>query len=419
MSKPVVNIWGTPERAEPSAAQAEPWDTKWDLRNPATSGTAWVFYSSSDQTAVQRPVILSDGFAPGASNGRQLYDGLENGAYPFISTLREAGFDVVLLGYADRTASIPDNAAVAIECIMRTIADRVGDAPLTVGGFSMGGLVTRYALAKMERQRMSHETATYLSYDTPHCGAWLPLGVQAFAHFLKEHWGSDNQLLSAYSDLVNSPAARQMLRWHLATATDTTLDVAAGQHQDRTDFLNALERMGDWPQIPRLLGVANGTGTGTGNSIPADDAAMAALGPNVSAQLRTQGPGRQTVAQMAEAREAPVSINTTGFPELDGAPGGLFPKAPLLGDAANFGMAAMLAGLVNGDPAELTHNTSTFVPTISAVASADIDDHNALYSKVEREESRLHDFLCATSNEGHTVMTRELGEWIVAKLQEA
>ncbi|MFE4616010.1 esterase/lipase family protein [Streptomyces sp. NPDC056747] len=414
MSKPVVNIWGTPPGAKAAAAETDPWDTSWELRN----GTAWIFYSSSKQTAVRRPVILADGFAMGGSNGHVLYDGLEKGDYPFISSLRENGFDVILLGFDDRSASILDNADVAIECIRRTNADREGDTMLTVGGFSMGGMVTRYALAKMERQREDHNTSTYLSYDTPHRGAWLPLGVQAFSHFVKEEWGDTNPLLGLYSDLVNSPAARQMLRWHVASGTELTLDVAAGQDQERTDFLEALERMGDWPQRPRLLGVANGTGTGVGNDIPAGEIAMAAVGPQANAQLRTQGQGQQTVAQLAKARMSPVSIKTTGFPELDGAPGGLFPKAPLLEDAANFGMAAVLAALVNEVPAELTYNTSTFVPTISAVASAGIDDQTALYSKVDREGSDLHDFLCATTNEGHTVMTPELGAWIVARLQE-
>ncbi|MER0430016.1 esterase/lipase family protein [Streptomyces microflavus] len=305
MSKPVVNIWGTSGEAATAATQAAPWDTEWDLRG----GTAWVFYSSSGQANVRRPVILADGFAPGGTKVDDLYDGLENGDYPFISTLREAGFDVVLLGFEDRTASVLDNAGVAIECIRRTIADREGEHPLTVGGFSMGGLVTRYALARMERQKERHETATYLSYDTPHRGAWLPLGVQAFAHYVKDNWGGPGKLVfNSFSDLVNSPAARQMLRWHLETATGTTLDVAEGQHQDRTDFLSALERVGDWPQIPRLLGVANGTDTGAGNDIPAGDTAMAAL---KAGAWGKRPPGADKPGQ------EPTEIRTTGFPELD------------------------------------------------------------------------------------------------------
>ncbi|MFB7609684.1 esterase/lipase family protein [Streptomyces gardneri] len=418
MSKPVVSIWGTPPGSERAAVQSAPWDTKWDLRTVSTSGTAWVFYRSPGENVLRRPVILADGFAPEGTDVDVLYDGLENGEYPFVSTLRQAGFDVILLGFADRTASVLDNAEVAIQCIMRTIAEREGDAQLTVGGFSMGGLVTRYALAKLERQRMQHETATYISYDTPHRGAWLPLGVQAFAHFVKAHWGGEGkQLYNLYSDLINSPAAREMLRWHLATGTSTTLDVAAGQDKARTEFLGALERMGDWPQIPRLLGVANGTGTGVGNDIPADSPAMDAPGPTVAAQLRTQGEGRKTVAEMQEPGQDRVSIVTTGFPEIDGAPGGLFPE--LLGGASNFGVANLLANLLNGAATQPTFNASCFVPTISAVASADIDDNDALYGKIDAERSDLHDFRCATTNEGHTVITRELGEWIVTKLKDA
>ncbi|MCX4768063.1 alpha/beta hydrolase [Streptomyces sp. NBC_01275] len=422
MSTPVVSIWGAPPGARPAAPQADPWNTTWPLRG----GTAWVFHSSPGQTHVKRPVILADGFSIGPSEPHALYAGLENGQYPFISKLRENGFDVVLLGFDERSASILDNADVAVECIRRAIADREGPAPLTVGGFSMGGLVTRYALAKMESQMEDHETSTYLSYDTPHRGAWLPIAVQAFAHFVKEHWGSTpgiGPLLSRFSIMVNSDAARQLLRWHVETAdaaADVPLDVSAGQDQARTDFLEALEQVGGWPMRPRLLGVANGTATGAGNDIPAGAPAVVSSGPQLGGtRLDTQDKGQQTVAELAKTGADPVPVRTRDLPDIDGAPGGLFPEAPLLDGAANFGMAAMLAGLVDQTPAELTYNASTFVPTVSAVASADIDDRNNLYSKVDRDSSDLHDFACATANEGHTVMTEELGQWILDRLQEA
>lgn len=418
MSKPVTSIWGPLPDAQPTSAREAAWDNTWPLRG----GTAWVFYSEPDQTHVKRPVILADGFSMGASKPEELYEGLENGQFPFITKLREHGFDVVLLGFEERSASILDNAEVAIECIRRTIADREGEAKLTVGGFSMGGLVTRYALAKMERRREHHETGTYLSYDTPHRGAWLPIGVQSFSHFVKEHWGSTpvtGPLLSMYSNLVNSPAARQLLRWHVETGTDTTLDVADGQDQERTDFLAALDRMGSWPQIPRLLGVANGTGTGAGNSIPAGEPAMTSSGLQLNGTvLNTQASGTQTVAQLHKKDATPVTVTTTNFPAIDGVPGGLFPEAPLEDNPANFGMAAMLAKIIDRQKADLTYNASVFVPTISAVAAGDIDNHDTLYAKIEVEDSELHDFKCAGNNEGHTVMTEELGQWILDKLNE-
>ncbi|MER5896873.1 hypothetical protein [Streptomyces sp. NPDC001876] len=419
MSKPVTSIWGALPGAQPASAEEPTWDATWPLRG----GTAWVFYSEPSQTHVKRPVILADGFSMGASKPEELYEGLENGQFPFITKLRDNGFDVVLLGFDERSASILDNADVAIECIRRTIADREGDAKLTVGGFSMGGLVTRYALAKMERHREQHETGTYLSYDTPHRGAWLPIGVQSFAHFVKEHWGSTpiiGDALSLYSNLVNSPAARQLLRWHVETGAETTLDVADGQDQARTDFLDALDRMGEWPQIPRLLGVANGTGTGAGNNIPAGQPAMTSSGPQLNGtQLNTQTSGKQTVAQLQKKGGTSVTVSTTNFPKIDGAPGGLFPEAPALeGRPANFGMAAMLAKIIDKQEPDLTYNASTFVPTISAVAVGDIANNDMLYGKINSEYSDLHDFKCASDNEGHTVMTEELGQWILDKLKE-
>jgi triacylglycerol esterase/lipase EstA (alpha/beta hydrolase family) len=50
-------------------------------------------------------------------------------------------------------------------------AERTGGTPLVVGGLSMGGLVTRYALAMLERDNPEHEVGTYFSYDSPHRGA--------------------------------------------------------------------------------------------------------------------------------------------------------------------------------------------------------------------------------------------------------
>ncbi|MFF9815064.1 hypothetical protein [Streptomyces sp. NPDC014006] len=43
-------------------------------------------------------------------NVNALWEGLENGAFAFVSALRERGFDLVLLGFGERSASILDNA---------------------------------------------------------------------------------------------------------------------------------------------------------------------------------------------------------------------------------------------------------------------------------------------------------------------
>ncbi|MGW6426121.1 esterase/lipase family protein [Nocardia sp. NPDC055053] len=408
----VVNVWGslspTPRGAYPPPPEAH---DEW----PLAGGTAWVYYSPLNRRQLIRPVILADGFSLGASDIGELWAGLEeNGRYRFISELHAIGRDVIVLGYNDRTASILDNAQTAIECIRIALSERVGRAPLTVGGFSMGGMVTRYALAKMQSdpELPDPETNLYLSYDTPHHGAWLPISMQAFAHFLKDNWGANNPIFGQFSDLINSPAARQMARWHIGKIGDTV-----GEARERISFLEQLAAVGGWPQGVRRIGVANGVDTGSGNGISPASTAVSGRGELLAeAILRTQAVGEQVVATLHKAGESPIEVRVAGLPDIDGAPGGLFPENPMLpGNPGSFGMADMLMRLL-GCETDLRVNSSCFIPTLSAVAAGDIADRNALYRPIPIDGSELDAFACAGKNEGHTTMTEELGAWLVNEI---
>ncbi|MFE6490119.1 esterase/lipase family protein [Streptomyces sp. NPDC057748] len=415
MSTTVVDVWGpvAPGARSSFPPAPEPHD-EWAL----AGGTAWVYYSPLNRRQLIRPVILSDGFSSGSSNLDQLWHGLEeNGDFRFISELHATGRDVIILGYDDRTASITANADTAIDCIRRTIAERVGRSRLVVGGFSMGGLVTRYALAKMEQDPMlpDHETSLYLSYDTPHHGAWLPVALQAFTHFATDKWGDApgvGPVLRQFSGLLNSPAAKQMARWHIEKAGDTP-----EQASERLAFLQALDELGGWPRNVRRIGVANGVDTGTGNGVKADATAVRCNGETLTdTWLKTQAQGEQEVARLQKAGEDPVSVRTSGLPDIDGAPGGLFTAPSPAGDPGSFGLAALLMGLLGNevDPDAIT--TSCFIPSISAVAAGEISDQKALYQPITPDGSELDAFLCAGRNEGHTTMTEELGAWIVNEI---
>ncbi|MFF3129267.1 esterase/lipase family protein [Streptomyces sp. NPDC057908] len=415
MSAPVVDVWGpvAPGARSSFPSAPEPHD-KW----PLAGGTAWVYYSPLNRRQLIRPVILSDGFSSGSSNLDQLWDGLEeNGDYRFISELHATGRDVIILGYDDRTASITDNAETAIECIRRTAAERVGRAKLTVGGFSMGGLVTRYALAKMEQDPTlaDHETSLYFSYDTPHQGAWFPIALQAFTHFATDNWGDTpgiGPVLRQFSGLLNSPAAKQMARWHIEKVSD-----APEQASERTAFLRALDKVGGWPQNVHRIGVANGVDTGTGNGIKAGATAVRCNGDTLNdTWLKTQAQGDQVVARLQKTGGEPVSVRTSGLPDIDGAPGGLFTVPSPDGDTGSFGLAALLMTLLGNevDPDVIT--TSCFIPSISAVGAGDISDPKALYRPISPDGSALDAFVCASRNEGHTAMTEELGAWIVNEI---
>jgi hypothetical protein len=388
----------TPVSAEPAAPRTytapEP-DARWELPH----GFAHVFLGEGNQ-AINRPVLMTDGFNLGRSDLKWLYTGLDGGSYPLLSELRRRGRDVILLGFDERSASLLDNADAAIAAILRTRAEQSGHTRLAVGGFSMGGLVTRYALAKLETQRMDHRTAVYFSYDTPHRGAVVPVGLQAFSHFIP--------VPNPFARQMNSPAARQMLWRHFNPVTgDAAIAV------ERTQFLTALSKVGGWPTVPRRLALANGRGDGTGLAIPPGETALAVERIFPGTTFHTQAQGKDIVVAELKRRfpQAEKTILTSDFPEFDGAPGGTLRSYGLLADMLEkFG-----AGI------DLRHEHICFVPTVSAIAIRDLDHQKDLYAAVDDldpDDSEADDFLCSSDTTAHTAITPELGEWLLDRLPD-
>ncbi|MEU3144013.1 hypothetical protein [Streptomyces sp. NPDC006999] len=387
---------GDPLTAEPAVPIEVPEHDEWALPN----GFAWVFPGEGNRGGLVRPVIMADGFNLGRSRLDVLYQGLESG-YPFITELRRRGRDVILLGFEERSASIPDNARAAEAALMRAIAEQEGDARLVGGGFSMGGLVTRYALARLERRRMDHRTALYFSYDTPHRGASIPVGVQAFSHFIP--------FPNDFAKQMDSPAARQMLWQHYDKDTGEI-----GVAPERTEFLADLERLGGWPQIPMKIAVANGRGDGVGlPDMKPGEAALRVDRIYPGTTFYTQAQGDDVTAAYLNRRfpKAEKTITTSGFPELDGAPGGTLHTYRILADT----MKKL------GGTADLRHEDVCFVPSVSAVAICDIEKQDDLYAAVnglEPERSELDGFLCSSTTTAHTAVTEELCTWIMDRLPD-
>ncbi|MET8754170.1 hypothetical protein ABZW32_29310 [Streptomyces sp. NPDC004667] len=385
-----------PLTAGPSGAIEVPEHEEWSLPN----GFAWVFLGDGNRH-LTRPVIMADGFSLGRSELDVLYQGLEGGAFPFVSELRRRGRDVILLGFDERSASILDNAQAAIAAILQAGAEQVGDARLVVGGFSMGGIVTRYALAKMERQRMDHRTALYFSYDSPHRGASIPVGVQAFSYFIP--------FPNDFAKQMDSPAARQMLWQHYDRDTGKI-----GVAPERAEFLAALDRVGGWPQIPMKIGVANGRADGVGlPDVKPGEVALRIDKIYPGTTFYTQAQGNDVTAAYLNRRfpKAEKTITTSGFPEMDGAPGGTLHTYRILAET----MEKL------GGKADLRHEDVCFVPSVSAVAIRDVDEQDDLYVSIDSlspEESELDDFLCSSTTTVHTAITEELATWITDRLPD-
>lgn len=136
-------------------------------------------------------------------------------------------YDIVYVNWDNGTDYIQRNAFV-LEEVIKYVNEQKALAGSTeknvVLGQSMGGLIARYALRDMEVNNETHDTDLYISHDSPHQGAHIPLGLLYLARhvgdiFLQTPLGNynfeientGNFSLLDISDLLDAPAVRQML----------------------------------------------------------------------------------------------------------------------------------------------------------------------------------------------------------------
>lgn len=223
-------------------------------------GTAYILYGCGNNGQLRKPIIVSDGFDP--LNERD-FDGLFEllNKEQFVMKAIAEGYDFVILDYTDGADYIQRNAFVMVSLI-EMVNDRLkmnhSASKLTIIGPSMGGLITRYALNFMEQhpQQYDHNTGLYVSFDSPHLGANIPLGDQHWIDFFASNTGNEDANESLYK--LNSIAAKQMLVYHFSA----TQDNKAYPHQERLSFLNDPYTT-LWPSQCRKIAIANGSGIGS------------------------------------------------------------------------------------------------------------------------------------------------------------
>ncbi len=155
--------------------------------------------SDSGGLSLNRPIIIISPYDPENSNSFDvIYDMVDQQKLPnmgrILGSLRATDHDIVILNYgAASRGYIQQNAFAMIEALQKIEqfrATRTVGEPMVVLGMSVGGLVARYALAYMETNNIAHNVATFISYDTPHQGANIPVGLQRFTPFLGRGVGS-------------------------------------------------------------------------------------------------------------------------------------------------------------------------------------------------------------------------------------
>jgi hypothetical protein len=216
----------------------------------ASSGEAYI-YLAANHAFLTKPVIVSEGFdLDNSMFWDELYALLNQ--QNLLDDLHALGYDAVVLNYDSATTYIERNAYL-VETLLDSVSARVDSQQAYVLiGPSMGGLTTRYALAHMEQTNHPHHIRKLITFDAPHRGANVPLGIQYWVDFF-----SDQSTDAAYlRDILNTPAARQLLIVHYTSPPSSR----PAADPLRATLLNDLALVGNYPVQPRLIAVANGSG---------------------------------------------------------------------------------------------------------------------------------------------------------------
>ncbi|HYM82149.1 MAG TPA: FlgD immunoglobulin-like domain containing protein [Candidatus Limnocylindria bacterium] len=368
------------------------------------AGAAYV-YLAPGHSALTNPIIIVEGFdLDNSMDWDELYAQLnqEN----LLENLRTAGFDAVVLDFQDATDYIQRNAFVVTALIEQVQSAFPPQASLAVIGASMGGLCSRYALAYLESQSIPHRVRTLISFDVPHLGGDIPLGIQYWVDFFSGQSAEAAFLL----ERLNTPAARQMLVYHLTDPPSTT----GTADPLRATLLADLAAVGDYPSLPRLVAVANGSGTRINQGFLAGDqiidyeysSFLADVTGNVWAvpdqASRTIFEGRLRILFSTTTQNVTVS----GTQPYDGAPGGWRSSmAQMDATPAPFGDIVAL------------HPNHCFVPTTSALALATTDlfydvagDPNLL--ALSPFDAVYH----PAGNQEHVTVTPENAAWFTSEI---
>ncbi len=152
------------------------------------------------------------------------------------------GYDLVYVDFHNGGDYVQRSARV-VEQVIREVntlkATNNSDESNVLIGESLGGLIGRYALLEMEAADEDHETGTYISFDSPHQGANIPIaGQYAALHLPYIRFGGSDlweyfaalALLEDIVDLVDIEA--EMLEDFLETAP--IVDIRLGEQMLRT-----------------------------------------------------------------------------------------------------------------------------------------------------------------------------------------
>ncbi|MGY0426674.1 MAG: alpha/beta fold hydrolase, partial [Polaribacter sp.] len=259
-----------------------------------------IYYDTkNNDQIINKPLYIIDGYDPGDKRKIQVNDPrydptkksvLELMSYDIdnnpkngnninlIDKLNELGYDVIIVNHPVYKSNgkeidggsdyIERNAFTFISLLRYIKSIQQGNEKAVVIGPSMGGLITRYALAYMEKEyaktgleKWNHNTRLWVSFDAPHQGANIPIGVQKGIQYFAEKFKVESAQ-EFINKQLDRPATKQMLVNYYRN--NTNLPVGAPNFRNR--FQNELDQLG-MPKNLRKIALINGSIIGALNGV--------------------------------------------------------------------------------------------------------------------------------------------------------
>lgn len=455
-----------------------------------------VFFSNGNYgKKLRKPIVIVDGFDPGDKRKIQRRDyeageyipgksfsiedmmgySTELGDKNLITELTRKGFDVVIVNQPTHTprpgveldggADYIERNALAHVVLIQRLNDEVirngSSEELVIVGPSMGGQITRYALAYMEKNGIDHRTRLWVSIDSPHNGANISIGLQTMVFSIwdkTKNDGPDPQIAEFYFDQIQSIAAQQQLiELH-------NPDLNKGDHfiylnngsPVRSQYManlrnNGLPGSNGYPIYPRKIAISNGSLIGEKLGAEAEEDFRAHGFLRVEGPFGITLPGQYQVLEMV-TRRMPEFNQTTDISSLwienkgrktgrvknfnpngsmDVVPGGYFDAVDQLYDAVTGSdpdplghtffenSIEVLAGLDVTVEGRVNKQIHSFIPTYSSLGIVDpTGDWNRSLNRnlVCTGETPFDSYYAPRENQQHTSFTSDNVDWMFAEL---
>ncbi len=208
-----------------------------------------VFVQLRDEGCSEKiPVLFVEGFDPLNENFPARYYEL---TYDLVnSDLYPNGYEVFILNFNDGGRDMRLNADVILKSLEK-IHQLCPNYKIALAGLSMGGVISRYALAKVEDQNSSHEVGIFLSYDSPQDKAHVSPELQDWIKNQDPNEGA----IGLLQDNLRSLAAKQLLRYN-------TYDP---EHIESDNFFGELNNLNNdgYPHVCYNASISNGNMSST------------------------------------------------------------------------------------------------------------------------------------------------------------